>query len=116
MNIKNHNNLLELFYNQYTKEKADQIFLKSLKNPNDKFSWRDTYLNILKLSNELKSLIQKKDRCLLISENRPEWMISDLAIMLAGGITVPAYTTYTCLLYTSPSPRDLSTSRMPSSA
>ena len=95
MNIKNYNNLLELFYNQYTKEKADQIFLKSLKNPNDKFSWRDTYLNILKLSNELKSLIQKKDRCLLISENRPEWMISDLAIMLAGGITVPAYTTYT---------------------
>ncbi len=95
MNIKNYNNLLELFYNQYTKEKADQIFLKSLKNPNDKFSWRDTYLNIIKLSNELKSLIQKKDRCLLISENRPEWMISDLAIMLAGGITVPAYTTYT---------------------
>ena len=95
MNIKNYNNLLELFYNRYTKEKADQIFLKSLKNPNDKFSWRDTYLNILKLSDELKSLIQKKDRCLLISENRPEWMISDLAIMLAGGITVPAYTTYT---------------------
>ena len=57
MNIKNHNNLLELFYNQYTKEKADQIFLKSLKNPDDKFSWRDTYLNILKLSDELKSLI-----------------------------------------------------------
>ena len=31
---------------------------------------------------------------MLISENRPEWMISDLSIMLAGGITVPAYTTY----------------------
>ena len=31
---------------------------------------------------------------MLISENRPEWMISDLAIMLAGGISVPAYTTY----------------------
>ena len=58
MNIKNYNNLLELFYNQYTKEKTDQIFLKSLKNPNDKFSWRDTYLNILKLSDEIKSLIQ----------------------------------------------------------
>ena len=52
-------------------------------------------MNILKLSSELRSLIQKKDRCLLISENRPEWMVSDLAIMLAGGITVPAYTTYT---------------------
>ena len=39
-------------------------------------------------------VIKKGDRCLLISENRPEWMISDLSIMLAGGITVPAYTTY----------------------
>ena len=29
------------------------------------------------------------------SENRPEWLIADLAIMLANGITVPAYTTYT---------------------
>ena len=29
------------------------------------------------------------------SENRPEWFVSDLAIMVAGGITVPAYTTYT---------------------
>ena len=28
----------------------------------------------------------------------------------------PDSNTYTCLLYTSPSPRDLSTSRMPSSA
>ena len=36
----------------------------------------------------------KGDRCLLISENRPEWMISDLSIMLSGSITVPAYTTY----------------------
>ena len=31
----------------------------------------------------------------MVSENRPEWFISDIAIMLANGITVPAYTTYT---------------------
>ena len=31
----------------------------------------------------------------MVSENRPEWFVSDLAIMVAGGITVPAYTTYT---------------------
>ena len=35
------------------------------------------------------------DRILLISENRPEWLISDLAIMMSKAITVPAYTTYT---------------------
>ena len=38
--------------------------------------------------------MSKGDRCLLISENRPEWFISDLSIMLSGSITVPAYTTY----------------------
>ena len=33
------------------------------------------------------------DRVLISSENRPEWALADLAVMLAGGITVPAYTT-----------------------
>ena len=50
--------------------------------------------SIIKLSKELKNYVNKGDRCLLISENRPEWFISDLSIMLSGSITVPAYTTY----------------------
>ncbi len=94
MKINKQNNLLELFYQQYLKEKPDEIFLKSLKNSDNQFTWKETYLNILKLSQELSLFIEKKDRCLLISENRPEWMIADLSIMLAKGITVPAYTTY----------------------
>ncbi len=95
MNIGQYNNLLELFYNRFRNEKADQVFLKSLKDPSSIFTWQDTYENVLKLSDELDMIIEKNDRCLLISENRPEWMISDLAIMLAKGVTVPAYTTYT---------------------
>ena len=31
---------------------------------------------------------------MLLSENRPEWLIADIAIMNAGGITVPLFTTY----------------------
>ena len=58
------------------------------------FSWQDVEISVLKFANEISKIIEKGDRCLLISENRPEWMISDLSIMLAGGITVPAYTTY----------------------
>ena len=95
MNIDKYNNLLELFYNQFKKEKPDQVFLQSLKDHNLRFTWQDTCSNILKLSEELEKIIDNKDRCLLISENRPEWMISDLAIMLSKGVTVPAYTTYT---------------------
>jgi len=93
--MNKYNNLLELFYNKFKKEKPNQIFLQSLKHPSLKFSWQDVYVNISKLAEELKLIINSNDRCLLISENRPEWMISDLAIMLAKGVTVPAYTTYT---------------------
>jgi long-chain acyl-CoA synthetase len=39
--------------------------------------------------------LRRGDRVLLVAENRPEWLIADLAIMSAGGITVPAYTTNT---------------------
>ena len=94
MQINKINNLLELFYKQYQKKNKESIFLKSLKEPQQKYSWEDVYLNINKLSEEISKHIKKGDRCLLVSENRPEWMISDLSIMLSGGITVPAYTTY----------------------
>jgi len=95
MEISKINNLLELFYYQYQKQNKDDIFLESLKEPRKKYSWKEVYLNIIKLSKEISKYINKGDRCLLISENRPEWMITDLSIMLSEGVTVPAYTTYT---------------------
>jgi long-chain acyl-CoA synthetase len=95
MEINKVNNLLELFYNQYLTQDKTSVFLQSLKEVENKYSWEDVYSNIIKLSEEISKYIKKGDRCLLISENRPEWMISDLSIMLSGGITVPAYTTYT---------------------
>ena len=95
MKIDNIKNLLELFKHQYQKKNKEDIFLKSLKRPQKEYSWESVYLNIIKLSEEINKYINKGDRCLLVSENRPEWLISDLSIMLSGGITVPAYTTYT---------------------
>jgi long-chain acyl-CoA synthetase len=48
------------------------------------------------LSRALAQLgIGKGDRVALVAENRPEWLIADLAIMSAGGVTVPAFTTNT---------------------
>ena len=94
MQIKKINNLLALFYDQYQRQDKKDIFLQSLKKPKKEYSWEEVYLNINKLSEEISRYIKKGDRCLLISENRPEWMIADLSIMLSGGITVPAYTTY----------------------
>ncbi len=96
MNLNNLNNLIELFVNQANKQNKKDIFLEWL-NPNNKktYTWEQTEKNILKLSKIIKENIKEGDRCLLVSENRPEWFVSDLAIMVAGGITVPAYTTYT---------------------
>ena len=95
MKLSSINNLLELFFIQYEKQlDKNKILLSSLKEPKKKYSWNETSQSITKLSNELKKYVSKGDRCLLISENRPEWFISDLSIMLSGSITVPAYTTY----------------------
>jgi long-chain acyl-CoA synthetase len=96
MNLDNLNSLIELFFYQADKQNKKSIFLQWL-NPNNKktYTWEETQKNILKLSKTIKENIKEGDRCLLVSENRPEWFISDLAIMLSGGITVPAYITYT---------------------
>ena len=94
MNVNKLNNLLELFFVQYQNQNEKNILLSSLKETNNQFSWEKTFLSIKKLADEIKKYTLKNDRCLLISENRPEWFISDLAIMLSSSITVPAYTTY----------------------
>ena len=95
MKLDNYNNLLELFFDQYKKQDKNNIFLINLGTPKHKLSWEKTYLLVNHLSNQISKDIKLGDRCVLISENRPEWLISDLAIMLAGGISVPSYTTYT---------------------
>ena len=95
MKLNNYNNLLELFFDQYKKQDKNNIFLINLGNPKHNLSWEKTYLLVNHLSNQISKDIKLGDRCVLISENRPEWLISDLAIMLAGGISVPSYTTYT---------------------
>ena len=94
MDFKKYNNLVELFFEKCENQNQDKIFLSSLKDNNKNFTWNEVKRTVLQLANEISKVIKKGDRCLLISENRPEWMISDLSIMLAGGITVPAYTTY----------------------
>jgi long-chain acyl-CoA synthetase len=59
-------------------------------------SWPETARRVTALAAALKRLgLQRGDRVMLVSENRPEWCIADLAIMAAGCVTVPTYTTNT---------------------
>ena len=94
MSTKNINNLVDLFFTNYFKQNKKDILLTSLKDKTNQFSWEKTFHSIKRISNEINKYVKKGDRCLLISENRPEWFITDLSIMLSGAITVPAYTTY----------------------
>ena len=89
-------NLLSVFYNQ-VKKLGDRPYLWSKKNKHyQSLSWNESYLRVKKLANYLKKIgIKNEARVMLVSENRPEWQISDLAIMAADGISVPAYTTIT---------------------
>jgi long-chain acyl-CoA synthetase len=59
-------------------------------------SWAAAADAVRRLAGALIGLgIAPGDRVALVSENRPEWAIADLAIMSAGAITVPAYVTNT---------------------
>jgi len=59
-------------------------------------SWREAARQVAALAQSLRAKgLQPGDRVLLVSENRPEWCIADFAIMAAGCVTVPAYTSNT---------------------
>lgn len=59
-------------------------------------SWTKVAETVARMTYGLKQIgVKPGDRVLLVAENRPEWMIADLAIMAAGAVAVPAYTTNT---------------------
>ena len=90
MKLNKTNSLVELFFEKFNenRELTKKPFLKWLKTNNDVFlTWEQVKDNICLLSKHFKESLSKGDRCVLLSENRPEWLIA-------------------CLLYTSPSPRD----------
>lgn len=97
MNLKEIKNLVQLFDNQ-EKIYQNQDFLFSINK--DKSVSSITWTQVSKKIVNLKSYLEKKgilkgDRVMLVSEGRPEWMISDISIISCGAITVPNYTTYT---------------------
>jgi long-chain acyl-CoA synthetase len=89
-------NLIALFYARVDQEgdkpflwhKADRAWTSQ--------SWRAVGEQVAALSDNLLRLgLNPGDRVVLVSENRPEWLIADHGIMAAGCVTVPTYTTNT---------------------
>ncbi len=94
MEIKKLNSLVELYFKKTEEVDGKRPFLKWLKPDKQTYNWEDITERIYKLTTKIKSLIKQGDRCLILSENRPYWLMTDIAIMNAGGISVPIFTTY----------------------
>jgi len=89
-------NLVAMFFAR-AKAKDDLPFLWAKKHGEWRsISWREAAIQVANLASALNRLgLKPGDRVMLVAENRPEWLISDLAIMAAGCVTVPTYTTNT---------------------
>ena len=89
-----------MFFEQAKKMK-DKPYLWKKNNDNfESLSWGEVELSVKSVAKSLIDLgILKGDRVIILSENRPEWQIADLAIISIGAITVPVYTTSTTADY-----------------
>ncbi|MBO0736154.1 MAG: long-chain fatty acid--CoA ligase [Alphaproteobacteria bacterium] len=95
MNYDNWRSLPAMFFAQ-AERFADKPFLWSKREGRYRpLSWAQAARDVRRLALGLRSLgIGRGERVGLVSENRPEWIIADFAIMSAGAITVPAYVTH----------------------
>ncbi len=89
-------NLVTMFFKR-AKQGGERPFLWAKKKGEwTPTSWSETADTVARLAAALKRLgLQPGDRVMLVSENRPEWLMADFAIMAAGCITVPTYITNT---------------------
>jgi len=94
--LENFPNLVTMFLAR-AREKGDGPFLWTKRDGAwTSISYSEAARQVAALAEGLKRLgLQPGDRVMLVSENRPEWLIADLGIMAAGCVTVPTYTTNT---------------------
>ena len=90
------NNLVELFLTR-AEQRGDAPFLgRKQAGAWTTSTWGEVADQVCLLAESLRALgLNEGDRVALVSENRPEWCIADLAIMAAGCISVPTYITNT---------------------
>jgi long-chain acyl-CoA synthetase len=62
------------------------------------WTWTRVAETVTAVAHGLKAAgVKPGDRVMLVAENRPEWLIADVAIMSIGAVSVPAYTTNTAV-------------------
>ncbi len=88
--------LPQVFFEKMIEREDQALFWTAQANGWQALTWRQVGDRVSALSRGLRRLgLEPGDRIALIAENSPDWAIADLAIMSAGGLTVPGYTTNT---------------------
>lgn len=84
---------------KWEKEIPDQLFLRQPVNGIwTQWSWAQAGEEARKIASGLKSLgLPEKSHVALLSKNCAEWIICDIAIMMAGYISIPIYPTLTAI-------------------
>ena len=94
--MQNWSNLVTMFFDQAASLKDKPFLWAKQGSQYQSRSWAEVAGAVSALARGLRDLgIVDGDRVVLVSENRPEWLIAEVAIMAAGAIPVPAYTTNT---------------------
>mgnify|MGYP001581557703 CR=1 FL=1 len=91
-----HKSIPKLFFTQAQKY-GSRVFLRAKRNGRyQDFSWATIQDQVLSCAAALRDHgIKRNENVAILSENRPEWVIADLAILSIGAITVPIYATST---------------------
>ena len=94
--IDNATSLVALFL-QRADQRGDKPFLTAkIDGEWTSISYAEAAEKVCLLAESLRAIgLRDGDRVMIVAENRPEWCIADLAIMAAGCITTPTYTTNT---------------------
>jgi long-chain acyl-CoA synthetase len=96
MSLENFPNLVAMFFARAQAKGSASFLWHKTGGAWVPISWSDVARRVAALTEALKALgLKPGDRVMLVSENRPEWCIADLAIMAAGCVTVPTYVTNT---------------------
>src|SRR6202167_125446 len=92
MSLQNLNDILLAVY----KSRRDRVMLQKRASGWVPISSTEVYRGVVGLARTLEHWgIRKGDRVAILSENRPEWTITDFAVLSLGAVTVPIYATQT---------------------
>lgn len=96
LNFDEFNSVVKIFEKQSSILQDQPYLWRKIDDKYSSLSWKEVRSSVERFSTALKNLgILEGDRVVIVSENRPEWQISDLSIMSIGAISVPAYITST---------------------